>query len=269
MFEIGCHYAAWIRGSFILLLFVFFSACSDEQDPVVAQKNALLTTTNNQLLAQISATPSKNKKRPFSQLLLDNMAVDYPYTPDDSFRAFIRKLSVRIDNKNSKALSSELSPRFSCQSSSCEEGLPITEQFLHLIKSLGQQRWKHLLGLIQTDYYQYVDDHICGPAKIIFRGDKAGRLEEKNWAYVKGKNVRLRQRANKKSKIVAHLSYDAVKLLSPNIIKRQGIPWVEVETLTEQEGFISKQYLLTLSPQQVCYQEMEGEWKISAFRDTF
>ncbi|MCK5895898.1 MAG: SH3 domain-containing protein [Cocleimonas sp.] len=253
----GCYSAAWISGFFISIT-LLFSACSDNETSVVqSPKETKDVTTRHQPI------PSK---RPFTQLILDQISIDYPYEPDNSFTAFIRKLRARIDNKNMRAMLGELSPRFICQSPLCQKGLPIAQQFEGIFVGLGEHPWKKLLKLIDTKHYQQVDGHVCGPASANFIGSGGEQVAGKNWGYINGKEVRLRQKPSTKSRVVTHLSHDVVKLTSSKKIIKKGLRWIEVETLEGKKGFIAEKFFLILTPPQLCYQRVVDEWKISGFR---
>ncbi len=263
----GRYYAAWISGFFMgsaLLL----SACSDKEDNATpSETSSTPSQTNPSIVVNASEDNTPLSKRPpFSQLILKKISIDYPYTPKPSFKAYINKLRARIDNKNMRTMQGELSPHFICLGSACTEGLPIAQQFESLVIDLGGKPWKHLLKLVKTKHYQQVNGHICGPARINFIGEGRDRVAGKSWGYINAKDVRLRKQANTKAGIVTHLSHDAVRLLSVRKANKRGRQWLEVETLKGQKGFIVEKYFLMLNPQQVCYQEIDGEWKISGFR---
>jgi hypothetical protein len=132
--------------------------------------------------------------------------------------------------------------------------------------SLEGNAWKGLLKMIDTKHYQQVNGHICGPANANFTGDGREEVVGKGWGYVNGKDVRLRKRPSTRSGIVTHLTQDAVKLVSEEKIKKQGLNWMEVKTLQGKKGFIADKFFLMLTPPQICYQQGIDEWKISGFR---
>jgi hypothetical protein len=254
----GCYCAAWIRG-FLICVVLLLSACSDKENNIEATQSQI-NSVDEQQKQQVS------KKPPFSQLVLDKISIDYPYTPESNFIAFIRKLSARIDNKNMRGMLGELSSRFICQSPICKEGLPIDQQFDNIVKSLGAAPWESLLKIVDTKHYQQVNGHICGPASAQFTGDGRDQAVGKGWGYINATNVRLRKMPTTKSNIITHLSQDAVRLVSAKKVKKQGLQWIEVETLKGQKGFIAEKFFLILTPSQICYQQEMGEWKISGFR---
>ena len=261
MNEIGCHRAAWIRGVFFVSLLVL-SACSDkdEQTSIVAVEQPTIE----------AIPPQKHQPQverpPFSQLIIDKLAIDYPYTPTKEFTAFIKKLSARIDNQNIRALKSDLAPVFSCQGASCEAGLPISEQFHSVVASLGSKPWEQLKEIVDTKYYQQIDGQICGPARATLISG-AENMSQANWGYITGKKVRLRKQPSTKASIIGHLTHEAVKQTTARTITKNGIHWLEVETALGKKGFVSSKYFHQLKSKQMCYQELAGEWKISGFRD--
>jgi hypothetical protein len=254
-----CYCAAWISGFFISTALLVVSACSDKENNTKTMQSQI-NSVDEQQKQQVS------KKTPFSQLVLNKILIDYPYTPEKKFIAFIRKLSARIDNRNMRGMLGELSSRFICQSPICKEGLPIEQQFDNIVKSLGTTPWETLLKIVDTKYYQQVNGHICGPASAQFTGDGRDQVLGKDWGYINATNVRLRKMPTTKSNIITHLSQDAVRLISAKKIKRQGLQWIKVETLKGQKGFIAEKFFLMLTPPQICYRQEMGEWKISGFR---
>ena len=264
MRESGCHSAAWIRGFFIVFL-IFLSACSDDEKQSATQQAN--TFSQNSSVNIIQRSEPKLQRPPFSQLILDKISIDYPYTPTRDFKDFIKKIRGYAQRKNIRALQNSLSPLFHCQGLSCKEGAPIAEQFETIITSLEKQPWKQLVKIIDTKYYQQINGGICGPANFIFNGDGQDKTTTKGWGYINGKSVRLRKKASIRAPIVTHISHNAVRQLSPINRAKKGMTWVEVETLKGQKGFVAEKYFLPLKSKQMCYQQMLGEWKISGFRD--
>ncbi|MCK5812674.1 MAG: hypothetical protein KAH03_00380 [Cocleimonas sp.] len=259
------HCAAWIRGFFISFA-LLLSSCSGKDNPATTQESTPSLPQASQASQASEDSKQRSKRPPFSQLILKKISIDYPYTPERRFISYINKLRARIDNKNMRTMQGELSPHFICLGPACTEGLPIAQQFESLVTGLGDEYWKSLLKIVKTKHYQQVNGHICGPARANYIGENQDQVVGKNWGYINGKNVRLRKHANTKASIVSHLSHNAVKLLSTQKSKKRGRQWLEVETLKGQRGFIVKKYFLMLNPQQICYQEIAGEWKISGFR---
>ncbi len=255
----GCHCAARISGFFICIV-LLLSACSDNENNTDTTQPPINSADNQQKNQQ------PLPKLPFNQLILDKISIDYPYTPDNSFTAFIRKLRARIDNKNMRGMLGELSTRFICQSSTCKKGLPINQQFENIVKSLGATPWDSLLTMVDTKHYQQINGHICGPASAQFTGEGRDQIAGKGWGYINATDVRLRKKPTTKSSIITHLTQDAVRLVSTKKIKKQGLQWIEVETLKGQRGYIAEKFFLMLTPPQICYQQIMGEWKISGFR---
>ncbi len=264
----GRYCAAWISGFFIGSALLLSACSSDKEDNTTPSKaNSSQSQVDPAIVINTSENPPPLSKRPpFSQLILKKISIDYPYTPEPSFKAYINKLRARIDNKNMHTMKSELSPHFICLGPACTAGLPIAQQFESLVKNLGNKPWQRLLKLVKTKYYQQVNGHICGPARINFIGEGRNRVAGKSWGYINAKDVRLRKQANTKATIITHLSHDAVKLLSVAKTDKRGRQWIKVETLKGQKGFVVEKYFLMLTPQQVCYQQINGEWKISGFR---
>ncbi len=264
----GRYYAAWISGFFIASALLLSACSSDKEDnATLAETSSTQPQTNPAIIVNASEnTPPLSERPPFSQLILKKISIDYPYTPEPSFKAYINKLRARIDNKNMRTMQGELSPNFICLGPACTEGLPIAQQFESLVKNLGDKPWQRLLKLVKTKHYQQVNGHICGPARINFIGEGRDRVAGKSWGYINAKDVRLRKQANIKARIITHLSHDAVRLLSVSKVDKRGRQWIKVETLKGEKGFIVEKYFLMLNPQQVCYQKIEGEWKISGFR---
>lgn len=254
------YHAAWISGFFMGVV-LLLSACSEDQKEITnktsSQVEATAASTNHQPL---------DSNPPFNQLVLNKISIDYPYKPSNSFNAFIKKLRARIDNKNMRAMQGELSSRFICQSPLCKQGLPIAQQFENIMANLEGDGWKSLLKMIDTKHYQQVNGHICGPAGANFTGDGREQVVGKGWGYVNGKDVRLRKNPSTRSAIVTHLTQDAVRLVSAEKIKKQGLNWMEVETLQGKKGFIADKFFLMLTPPQICYQQGIDQWKISGFR---
>ncbi|HIO92122.1 MAG TPA: SH3 domain-containing protein [Leucothrix mucor] len=264
MSESGCHSAAWIRGFFISLV-VLLSACSDDDKQVTAQQQ---TNISNQTIPAdtIQRREPSGQRPPFSQLVLNKISIDYPFSPNKDFTAFIKRISKQADNKNIKGLQNNLSPQFNCQGLSCQEGSPIAEQFENIVTSLSKQPWKDLTNIIDAKYYQQINGSVCGPANFVFNGDKQDQTTSKGWGYINGKNVRLRKQASTKAAIVTHISHSAAKQVSPNISIKNGLKWVEVQTLKGQHGFVAAKYFLPLKSKQLCYQQISGKWMISGFR---
>ena len=263
----GSYYAAWISGFFIHLV-LLISACSDKENNINSQSTNL---TQSQASSPVSIksfkkTTALSDHPPFSQLILKKISIDYPYNPDASFKAYINKLRARIDNKNMRTMQGELSPHFICLGSACTKGLPIAEQFESLVMGLGDKPWRELLKIVNTKYYQQVNGHVCGPARINFIGEGREKVAGKSWGYINAKDLRLRKRPSTKSPIVTYLTHDAVRLLSKQQSRKKAKQWVEVETLQGQRGFIVEKYFLKLNPRQLCYQKIADEWKISGFR---
>ena len=253
----GCHCAARISGFFICIV-LLLSACSENNtDTAQSQTNSADDQQKNQ-----QSLP----KLPFNQLVLDKISIDYPYAPDNSFIAFISKLRARIDNKNMRGMLGELSSRFICQSSACKKGFPIDQQFENIVKGLGATPWDSLLAMVDTKHYQQINGHICGPASAHFTGEGRDQAVGKGWGYINATDVRLRKKPTTKSGIITHLTQDAVRLVSTKKIAKQGLQWIQVETLKGQKGFIAEKFFLMLTPPQICYQQAMGEWKISGFR---
>lgn len=261
----GSHRAAWIRGLFISST-LLLTACSDKENNTTIQQEISSAFHTNQAKNTSENNTQVTKRPPFSQLILKKISIDYPYTLEPSFISYINKLRARIDNKNMRTMQGELSPHFICLGPACTEGLPIAQQFESLVTGLGDKYWGDLLKMVKTKYYQRVNGHICGPARANFIGEGKNQVEGKNWGYINGKDVRLRKQPNTKARIVDHLTHDAVKLLSKPKSKKKMRQWLEVETLKGNKGFIVKKYFLMLNPQQICYQEIADEWKISGFR---
>jgi hypothetical protein len=253
----GCHCAARISGFFIFIV-LLLSACSENNTDIAQlQTNSADDQQKNQ---------QPLRKLPFNQLVLDKISIDYPYAPDNSFTAFIRKLRARIDNKNMRGMLGELSSRFICQSSACKKGFPIDQQFENIVKGLGAAPWDSLLKMVDTKHYQQINGHICGPASAHFTGEGRDQAVGKGWGYINATDVRLRKKPTTKSSIITHLTQDAVRLISTKKVAKQGLLWIEVETLKGQKGFIAEKFFLMLTPPQICYQQVMGEWKISGFR---
>jgi len=259
MYKKGYYRVAWISGFFMGILLL--SACSDEAEKVTTTASSQVSST-----ARSANEQPLDSNPPFNQLVLNKISIDYPYKPSNSFKAFIKKLRARIDNKNMRAMQGELSPRFICQSPICKQGLPIAQQFENIMANLEGSAWKSLLKMINTKHYQQVDGHICGPASANFTGEGRENVVGKGWGYVNGKDVRLRKKPSTRSSIVTHLTQDAVRLVSEEKIKKQGLNWMEVETLQGEKGFIADKFFLMLTPPQICYQQAVDEWKISGFR---
>lgn len=255
----GRNDAAWVRGFFLSILLLLLNACSDKEN--IATSEEVINVSKSS-----TKDPSLPTTPPFNQLILEKISIDYPYTADPSFTAFIRKLRARIDNKNMRAMFGELSPHFICQSSACQKGLPIAQQFEGIVLGLSETPWKNLLTIIDTKHYQQVNGHICGPASANFIGEGRENIVGNDWGYINAKNLRLRKQPSTRAKIITHLTYDAVRLLSTKKVKKQGLQWLEVETLTGQRGFVADKFFLMLNPPQICYQQVVGEWKISGFR---
>ncbi|MCK5917075.1 MAG: SH3 domain-containing protein [Cocleimonas sp.] len=253
----GCHCAAWISGFFICIV-LLLSACSDNED----NTNTIQLNTNSENKKNQQPLP----KLPFSQLILDKISISSPYIPDNSFTAFIRKLRARIDNQNMRGMLGELSSRFTCQSPICKKGLPINQQFENIMANISTTPWKTLLKMVNTKHFQKVNEDICGPANAQFTGDGQDQVVGKGWGYINAKDVRLRKKPTTQSAVITHLTQDAVRLVSTEIVKKQGLQWIEVETLKGERGFIAEKFFLMLSPPQICYQQIMGEWKISSFR---
>ena len=262
----GRHSAAWISGFFISFT-ILLSACSEDENKIATQQK---TNTFIQLppVDVIQRGEPKPLRPPFSQLILNKVSIDYPYTPTKDFNHFIKKIRTYAHKKNSKALQNTLSPQFHCQGLACQVGSPIAEQFRTIVTGLGKQPWTHLEKIIDTQYYQQINGNICGPANFIFNGKGQDKTATKGWGYINGKNVRLRKQANTRATVITHISHHAVKQLSPINQTKQGIQWVEVETIKGQKGFVAEKYFSPLKSKQMCYQQMMGEWKISGFRDT-
>lgn len=261
MIDIGCHCAAWIRGIFFVSLLTL-SACS-EKDETAKVAAVEQPPFNAQVVDEIKPFA---KRPPFSQLVIDKITIDYPYTPTNDFKAFIKKLSTRIDNENIKALKAELAPVFNCKGLACESGLPISEHFHSIVASLGKNPWPKLKNIVDTKYYQLISGGVCGPARATFN-DGRDSQSQGNWGYITGKKVRLRQQPSTKSTIVTHLSHEAVQQSSTRSISKGGIHWLKIETATGKKGFVAAKYFQLMNPKQICYQDVAGEWKISGFRD--
>lgn len=160
----------------------------------------------------------------------------------------------------------ELSSRFICQSAICKKGLPIDQQFENIVNSFGATSWDSLLKMADTKHYQQINGHICGPASAQFTGEGRKQAVGVGWGYINAADVRLRKKPTTKSSVITHLTQDAVRLISTNKIEKQGLQWIEIETLKGQKGFIAEKFFLMLTPPQLCYQQVMGEWKISGFR---
>ncbi len=269
MSESGCQPAAWIRGILIFISSILFlSACSDDDQAVAPQTQQLDRQSSQGLNSNvIQRAEIKKQHPPFSQLILGNISIDYPYSPSRDFKLFIKKISRQASLKNFLALQNNVSPLFNCTGKSCKEGYPIAEQFIAIIASLGKHPEKALKNMIDTKYYQQINGNICGPANFVFNGAEQDRTSSQGWGYINGKSVRLRKKASVRSGIITHLSHTPARQISAIMPIKKGMQWVNIETLKGQKGFVAKKYFLPLKSKQMCYQKIAGEWKISAFRD--
>ncbi len=84
-----------------------------------------------------------------------------------------------------------------------------------------------------------------------------------------GSNVNLRELGDAKSKVVAQLSYNIVKVDFENSVKKpkskNEYEWLKIETLGNKKGFVSASFVRSPIDFRAGFEKIGGKWKMTAF----
>lgn len=84
-----------------------------------------------------------------------------------------------------------------------------------------------------------------------------------------GSNVNLRELGDAKSKVVAQLSYNIVKVDFENSVKKpkskNEYEWLKIETLGNKKGFVSASFVRSPIDFRAGFEKVGGKWKMTAF----
>lgn len=94
-------------------------------------------------------------------------------------------------------------------------------------------------------------------------------LDSFEYSMIFGSNVNLRERADLKSKTVARLSYNIVKVDFDDSVKdktnKDKYLWLKVKTLGGKSGFVNADFVRSPLDYRAAFEKRGGKWKMTAF----
>lgn len=88
------------------------------------------------------------------------------------------------------------------------------------------------------------------------------------YAAIVGKNVKLRERPNLKSRVIKLLSYDIVKVTNWQAVKDKNendYQWIAVELLSGEKGYVAEAYIGSPLGYRAWFKKISGRWLLIYF----
>jgi hypothetical protein len=82
---------------------------------------------------------------------------------------------------------------------------------------------------------------------------------------VVGENVRVREKADAQSAVVATLSFEVVALAQSDAPQEEKQPWVKVKLSNGREGYIREEYVSMAIGFRAYFEKKNGSWVMTAF----
>lgn len=190
-------------------------------------------------------------------------------TQNISFSQFRSKLINAVKKKDKKYLYSVLDPNIKI-SFGGDAGIADFKKIWEIDKP-NSEVWKELLLVLNnggtfTQENGKRTEQFCAPYTFTSFPEDLDAFE---YNVIFGNNVRLREKPNLSSDIIAKLSYNILKIDFENSIQIPAesgrFVWYKVETLGGLKGFVSADYVRSPISYRACFEKQKGVWKMTAF----
>lgn len=182
---------------------------------------------------------------------------------DPSFLAFRTKLIAAAERHDAKFIYGILDPKIR-YSFGTDEAVQGFKEMWH-IGDADTKFWSEFLPVIKN-----------GGAFLRVKGKRTGTffapytfakfpddLDAFEHSMIFGKDVKLRERPDAKSAIVASLSYNVVT--TPEEAKAEEPEWLRVQTLGGLKGFVKHEFVRSSLDYRAGFEKKRGQWKMVLF----
>jgi len=186
---------------------------------------------------------------------------------DASFKSFREKLIEAVRKRDVKYVVGILDPAIT-NSFGGSGGIREFKE-MWKINSPTSELWDELLTVLTNGgnfLKQEKNDLFCAPYSFNrFPED----LDAFEYQMIFDNNVNLRARPDLKTKTIAQLSYNVVKVDYENSVadknKKGSYTWLKVETLGGKKGFVSAKFVRSPIDYRACFEKKNGKWKMTTF----
>ena len=186
---------------------------------------------------------------------------------DASFLAFRTKLIEAAKRRDTKYILSIVDRKIEISFG----GLVGIEDFKKTWKlsNSNSEFWKEFLAVI-TNGGTFVEE---SGSKMFFAPYTFGTFPEDldgfEYSAIFGNNVNLRAKPDLRSKAIAQLSYNVVKVDYQNSVKKKGAKdeysWLKIETLGGKKGFVKAEFVRSPIAYRAGFEKKNGKWKMTVF----
>jgi hypothetical protein len=186
---------------------------------------------------------------------------------DASFLAFRTKLIAAAKKRDAKYILSIVDPNIR-NTFGDDDGIRYFKK-VWKIENPKSKFWDEFLKVITNGGdFTFSDDNKIFYAPYTFNGFPAD-IDSFDYSAIFGNNVNLRADPDPKSKPVARLSYNIVRVDYQNSVKKSGsedeYTWLKIETLGGKKGFVSAEYVRSPIDYRAGFQKRKGVWKLMVF----
>ncbi len=186
---------------------------------------------------------------------------------DASFKSFREKLIEAVRKRDVKYVVGILNSAI-LNSFGGDGGI---EEFKEMWKigSSTSELWDELLIVLTNGgsfFKEEANNIFCAPYSFKHFPEDLDAFE---YQIIFDNNVNLRARPDLKTKTIAHLSHNVVKVDYENSVadknKEGEYLWLKVETLGGRKGFVSAKFVRSPIDYRTCFEKKNGNWKMTTF----
>lgn len=186
---------------------------------------------------------------------------------DASFKTFREKLIEAVKKRDVKYVLGILDPAI-LNSFGGDGGIKEFKE-MWKIDSPASELWDELLIVLTNGgsfFKEEGNNLFCAPYSFKQFPDDLDAFE---YQMIFDNNVNLRARPDLKTKTIAQLSYNVVKVDYENSVanknKEGEYIWLKVETLGGKKGFVSAKFVRSPIDYRACFEKKNGKWKMTTF----
>lgn len=175
---------------------------------------------------------------------------------NESFNSFREELLKRIDKKDTKYLLSIIDPNLKFTLGDARE----FKRFYSLDKEGDKSIiWRELKKILLLGGV-FTDEGFCAPYVTCAWPEG---MDPAGMAAIVGSDVKLHQRPNASSPVVATLNYDIVKTTYDSAALRAG--WKAVQMLGGRKGYVKSSEAIVGNDYRAFFKEKNGKWYLSVY----
>lgn len=186
---------------------------------------------------------------------------------DVSFNAFREKLIKAVKKRDAKYLISQLDRNITVSFGS-DAGIKDFIKFWN-INSPDSRLWDELLTVLTNGGNFLPERRMQMFAAPYSFSNFPVDLDAFEYYVIFGNNVRLREEPDLKSKVIAVLSYNIVRVDFQNSVNdgkaEPTYLWLKVETLGGKKGFVDAKYVRSAIDYRAIFEKKGRVWKMTAF----